>query len=241
MLRPVFAAKQSAPHRAPCNDAEAIGARHGNQFPLHPAIEKIIGRLLADETVQAQFTADHKRLHHLPGGESAGTDIADLASPDQVVEGAQGFINRNIRLRPMDLVKINPVCVQAAQTCFTLFNDMTATVAESIGIFVIHGHIHLGSEDDTVPGAAFSKGFPGYFFTVSTPVGIGGVKKVNSGIQGTGNDGFGFGGFGTGTEHHAAQAERTDAYTGAAKRAVMNRHFKVLEVLRLRKSQECWL
>ena len=54
-------------------------------------------------------------LHHLPGRKSAGAEIADFAGADQIVEFAQGLVNRHIRLRPMELVQVKAVRLQAAQ------------------------------------------------------------------------------------------------------------------------------
>ena len=55
------------------------------------------------------------RRRRLPGGEVRMTEVADLALPDQLVQGRQRLVDRGGRIRPMQLVQVDVVGPQPAQ------------------------------------------------------------------------------------------------------------------------------
>ena len=58
-------------------------------------------------------------LHQLPAGVIGAAGVADLAGVDQIVEGAQGFVLRREGVETVDLVEIDVIRPQAAETRVT--------------------------------------------------------------------------------------------------------------------------
>ena len=73
------------------SDPEIVWAWLGRD---HPAVEQVVRWLFAHKTVEAVLLGGPERLHHLPGGERAGADVAHLARADKIVQRAQRLVDR---------------------------------------------------------------------------------------------------------------------------------------------------
>jgi hypothetical protein len=68
---------------------------------------------------------------------------------DQVGERGQRLLNVGAGVRPVDLVEVDVVGLQAAQRVLDLGHDPAARVALLIGV-IAHRAEHLGRQDDVV-------------------------------------------------------------------------------------------
>ena len=166
--------------------------------------------------------ATHSDFHHLPGGVGAGADVAHLAGADQVVEGAQCLVDGDVGLRPVDLVEVDVVGLQAAQARLALLDDVAAAVAQHVGVSVVHLAVHLGGQNDLGALAVALQRLAGHFFAAPAAVDVGRIEEVDAGVDGAVDDRIGIIGGGLAAEHHAAQAELADFHTGASQRTVFH-------------------
>ena len=103
-------------HRRPGDDAEAEALAHRDQFVLDPAVQQVVGRLLAGEAGVALQFARHHGLGDHPGRVGRAADVADLAGPDQVVQRPQGFVERHLGRGAMQLIEVDVVGLQALRS-----------------------------------------------------------------------------------------------------------------------------
>src|SRR5262245_56529220 len=126
-----------------------------------------------------QLLGSPQRVDQLPGSEGACADIAHLAGPDQVVERAQRLIDRNLRARPVNLVQIDVVGLEALQAGLTLLDNMPPTVALRIWVVVVHRAMDFGSQNDLLTLAVALKRLASDFLAASAAIDVGGVQEVN--------------------------------------------------------------
>ena len=126
----VFAGQEAALQRAVGDHANALVQADGFMLALEiGAPHQAVGRLRADEAVQVVFVADPHGFHQAPGGLVRAADVAHLAGSDQVVQRAQGFFLRRVVVRPVGLVQIDVIGLQALQAVIDRFHHMPAAQA----------------------------------------------------------------------------------------------------------------
>jgi hypothetical protein len=81
----VFAAQKAPGQGGPRQQGQTIGLGHRDQLPLNPAIQEVIGLLLAHHPIEPEFFRHPQRFHQLPGSEGAGAEVAHRAAADEVV------------------------------------------------------------------------------------------------------------------------------------------------------------
>ena len=69
---------------------------------------------------------DTERLHEVPHLEIGNPDVVDLAGADQVIEGAEGFLDRRERVPGVDVEEIDSVGLQATQALLDAPSDLVA-------------------------------------------------------------------------------------------------------------------
>ena len=148
--------------------------------------------------------------------ERAAADVAHLAGADQVVERAQGLVDRDVGLGAVDLVEVDPVGLEAAQRRFALLDDVAARVALHVRVFGVHHAVDLRGQDDVVAAAVALERLAGHLFAAADAVDIGGIDEVDALIERLVDDGVRVVGRGLAAEHHAAEAEAADLDAGAA-------------------------
>ena len=129
--------------------------------------------MATDGAVELQFMRGPERLHLLPGGKVAGADVAHLAGAHQIIQGAQTLVNGDRGVRRMELVEINVVRAQAAETGVALFQDLVAA----------HAKGKLGGENDARPFTVRLQCFAQNLLTGAATVAAGCVDKVDAGGQ----------------------------------------------------------
>ena len=74
-----------------------------------------------------------ERRRHLPRIHRTCTDLADLPLTNEIVEGAQGFLHRRVRVESMELVEIDRVDAETAKTRLTGLLNMLTRKAAHVG------------------------------------------------------------------------------------------------------------
>src|SRR5215212_115266 len=146
----VFAGEETTGEGGPGDQGRPVGLRERNQLALDAPVEQMVRGLLGDEAVQSEFSGGPQGFHQLPGGIGGGADVAHFSGPDQVVQGTQRLVYRHLGTRAVDLVQVYVVDAETPKRRLTLLDDVPAVVARGVGIFVVHRHVYLGREHDSV-------------------------------------------------------------------------------------------
>ncbi len=73
---------------------------------------------MGDVALQAVFFGDGERFHEMPAGEVRAAHVTNFAGADEVVEGAEHFLDRRHRIEAVQLEEVDVVGAQAAQARF---------------------------------------------------------------------------------------------------------------------------
>ncbi len=217
-MRPVSSALRE---RAPHQDAHPVALGDRQHLGLDAAVEDRVGRLLGAEPFQAAPLGDPLGLDDVGGGHRRRADRADLAAVDQVRERGQRLLDVGVGVRPVDLVQVDVVGLQAAQRVLDLGHDPAPGVASLVGI-VAHRRRTLGREDDVV--AAPLERLADDLFGLAAGVHVGGVDEVDPRVQRLVDDAdrVVMVGVADGPEHHRAERVGTDLDAGPAEGAVLH-------------------
>src|SRR5580692_6490062 len=140
---------------------------------------------------------------------------------DQVRQRGQGLLDVGVGVRPVDLVQVDVVGLQAAQRVLDLGHDPAARVAALVRVGA-HRAVHLGREHDVV--AASLQRLADDLLRFAGGVPVGGVDEVDPGVEGLVDDaGRVFVvGIAAGPEHHRAERVGADLDAGPAEGAVLH-------------------
>ena len=93
------AGQPATTERAVGEDAHAVPMGGGQDVGLDAAHHDRVRRLLGDEPFQPAVAGGPLGLDDLAGGVRRGSDVADLALPDEIGEGAEGFLDVGVLAR----------------------------------------------------------------------------------------------------------------------------------------------
>ena len=134
--------------------------------------------MLGAEPFQATPLGDPLGLDDVGRGCRGRPDRPDLSAVDQVRERRECLLDVGGGVRPLDLVEVDVVGLQAAQRVLDRGHDPAPRRALLIGI-VTHRAAHLGREDDAVAAPLQSLADD----HLGVAVGVGGVDEVDPGVQ----------------------------------------------------------
>jgi hypothetical protein len=160
-----------------------------------------------------------ERLDHLPGGVGARADVPYFALPDQVVQRTQGLVDGHRGLGTVDLIEVDVIGLQTAQTVFTGFHDVKASIAPGIRIRVVHLAVHFGREEDFVALTALFERDTCYRLAFAAPIDVGGIDKVTAPLQKAVDHSRRFALFRFPSEGHRAQTQHTHLRPGTSQRS----------------------
>ena len=207
--------------RAPHQRAHPVALGDGQHLGLDAAVEDRVGRLLGAEPLQAAPLGHPLGLDDVGGGHRGRPDRADLAAVDQVRQRGQRLLDVGVGVRPVDLVEVDVVGLQAAQRVLDLGHDPAPGVAPLVGV-IAHRACTLGRQDDVV--AASLERLAHDLFGLAAGVRVGGVDEVDPGVQRLVDDAdrVVVVGVADGPEHHRAERVGTDLDAGPAEGAVLH-------------------
>ena len=107
--------------------------RQRHQLPLVVAADQRVIRLVGDVARQAVLLRDGQRLHQVPAREIRAADVADLAGAHQVVERAQGLLDRRHRVEGVELVEVDVIGPQAAEALLDRVDQVEPRGADVVG------------------------------------------------------------------------------------------------------------
>src|SRR6202035_3414477 len=96
--------------------SKTVGFHRRQEFEFWLAHKQAVFILARREGLNAEISRTPLRLDHSPRPVVRTPRVADLALPDQVVESSKGFFDRRQRVRLMNLVEIDPIGLEAAET-----------------------------------------------------------------------------------------------------------------------------
>src|SRR6056297_2283100 len=119
----------------------------------------------------------HKLLHLID------TEIADPYSPNkllfiQLTHGCGGFLNCHIRVRPMNLIHIDVVCIEPGKGILNFFEN-TIAGSISIGVSLVPFNSYFGGQLETTALQPFEC-LPDYPLRFSKSIHRSGIDQSNS-------------------------------------------------------------
>jgi len=148
--------------------------------------------LHGDEAGPAVEVGYVERLGELPGVHGRGSDVADFAGFDDIVERFHGLFDRGVVVPAVDLVEVDVVGLEALEALIEFEEDLLA--AETLGVGVVaHCVEELGGDNGVF---AFGVGFEEAaedLLAGAYGVDVGGVEEVDAEVKGLFEEGLAFG------------------------------------------------
>src|SRR5712664_2165780 len=146
----VLAGQQATGKRTPYEQADLFGLQQGNDFPFEIAAGDRVISLKRVEPGQVLELGDAKGFGNLPCLPVRAADVADFSLLHQGVESAKRLFNRGHGIVAMNLVQIDMVGLQAAETGFYSVHNVAARSADVISPWA-DAAIDLRRDHDIVP------------------------------------------------------------------------------------------
>ena len=83
----------------------------------------------------------------------------------------------------MNLVEIEAIGLQAAQTCFALLNDVTTRRVLLVGVVVVPQEVHLRAGRNPSVVTVALQGLAGEFLASSARIGIRRIENIDAGVD----------------------------------------------------------
>src|SRR5258705_4823577 len=128
----VLAGQQATGKRTPYEQADLFGLQQGNDFPFEIAAGDRVISLKRVEPGQDLELGDAKGFGNLPCLPVGAADVADLSLLHQGVESAKRLFNWGHGIVAMNLVQIDMVGLQAAETGLYSVHNVAARSADVI-------------------------------------------------------------------------------------------------------------
>jgi len=112
----VTTAQPPAGEWAPRNDAHPVLLADRKHVGFDGSDEKRVWRLFADEAFAVPSFRDPLGLDDLIGRKRRTPEVPNLSGPHQIGQRAERLVDVGVRLGPVDLVEVDPVGLQTAQT-----------------------------------------------------------------------------------------------------------------------------
>ena len=146
-------------------------------------------------------------------------DVADVAGLYHVGDGADGVLDRHLRIDPRGLIEIDIIGAQSLERIGeeVLGRRRTCVIAQALAVGIAHGAVFDGDEG-ALPPPAF-QGFAQHQFGVAGAVEIGRVDQRDAGVERglDGRDAFGIVGRTVAAGHaHASETDSGNLRTMAA-------------------------
>jgi hypothetical protein len=172
------AGEHSLPERPPDEDAHPVTLRDRQHLAFDAAAEDRIGRLIRAEPFQAAPLGDPLGFDDVGRGHRGRADRADFPAVDQVRERGKRFLDVGGRVRPVDLIEVDPVGLQAAQRVLDRGHDPAPRGSLVVGIVACRA-AELGREDNAAaaPLERFAHGHLGL------AVCVGSIDEVDPRVQ----------------------------------------------------------
>src|SRR6202035_5415841 len=128
----VLAGQEATGKRTPYEQANLFGLQQGSDFPFEIAAGDRVISLKRVESGQVPELAGAKGFGELPCLPVGAADVADLSLRHQGVESAKRLFNKGHGIVAMNLVQIDMVGLQAAETVVYGVNNVAARSADVI-------------------------------------------------------------------------------------------------------------
>src|SRR5712664_4408027 len=127
-----LAGKQAAGKRTPHEQADLFGFQQGNDFPFEIAAGDRVIRLKRVEPGQVPELGDAEGFGDLPCLPIGAADVADLSLLHQGVESAKRLFERGHGIIAVDLVQVDMVGLQTAETSLDAVHNVAARSSDII-------------------------------------------------------------------------------------------------------------
>ena len=177
------AGQQTAGEWGPWQHGNLLRRAQRNHFAFLLAVQQVVVILHTHKPRPALEVGGAERAGELPGPAGARTDVAHLSRLDEVVECAERFLNRGVRVKAVDLVQIDGLDPQAFETRFARLHNVLAREAAPVGARC-HGPVHFAGQHDFLHAAIVAEGAPGDLLAHAERIHVGGIEEVDARLDG---------------------------------------------------------
>src|SRR6478672_9926191 len=179
----VLAGQQATGKRTPYEKADLFRLQQGNDFPFEIAAGDRVISLKRVESGQIPELADAKGFGELPCLPVGAADVADLSLLHQGVESAKRLFDRGHGIVAMDLVQIDMVGLQAAETGLHSVHNVAAGSADVIPPWT-DAAIDLRRDHDILPcNVKVFQCLPENLFALALRVIVSRIKEVDAAVN----------------------------------------------------------
>src|SRR3979411_3061652 len=184
LVRPTeLAGKQAAGKWTPHEQADLLGFQQGNDFPIDTAAGDRVISLKRVESGQVPELADAEGFGELPCVPVGAADVADLSLLHQGVESAKRLFNRGHCIVAMNLVQIDMVGLQAAETGLYSVHNVAARSADVISAWA-DAAIDLRRDHNILPrDVKVFQRLPENLFALTLRVIVRRIKEVDTSVN----------------------------------------------------------
>src|SRR3984957_5497885 len=175
--------KKSTRQRAPGNQPHTLLQTKRNHLPLFFPVDQVVVILHGHKPGQSHQVGGLEHLEKLPCIHGRWADVECLSRTHDLVQSLERFFDRSVRIKTVDLVKIDIVGLQTPQAVVYGVHDVLARETLLIRI-ASHGVEDLGGNDQFVPRwAIFLERASGNLLADAQRIDIRSVKKVDAGFD----------------------------------------------------------
>src|SRR5438132_306523 len=120
----VFAGQQPIGERRERDQPEPVRLDDRHQLIVEFTLQQIVALLARDIAFEAEMDRGPLRLDDLPGRQGRAADVAHLALPHEIVERAQGLLDRRLRIGDVLPVEVEIVGVEAFEAGLDRAHDV---------------------------------------------------------------------------------------------------------------------
>src|SRR6266404_3526892 len=184
LVRPAeLAGKQAAGKRTPHEQADLFGFQQGNDFPLEIAAGDRVISLQRVEAGQVPELGDAEGFGDLPCLPVGAADVTDLSLLHQGVESAERLFDRGHGIVAMDLVQVDMVGLQTAETGLHTVHNVAARSAD-VTPPTADAAIHLRRDHDILPrDVKVLQGLSENLLALALRVIVGRIKEVDAAVN----------------------------------------------------------
>src|SRR6478752_1396579 len=184
LVRPAeLAGKQAASQRTPHEQADLFVFEQGNDLPFEIAARDRVISLKRVESGQVPEFGDAEGFGDFPGLPVGAADVANLSLLHQGVESANRLIDRSHGIDAMDLVQVDMVGLQTAETGLHTVHNVAARSPDVIPSRA-NASIDLCCDDYIFPrDVKVFQGLPENLFALTLCVNIRRVKEVDAAVD----------------------------------------------------------
>ena len=182
--------QQPARQRGPRDHAEPLLHAEWHHLALLFPVHQVVVVLHGHEARPSVPLRDRQHLHQLPRVHRAGPQVEHLPLAHQLVQRGERLLDRRVRVRPVDLVEVDPLHPEPPQRGLARLDDVLPGQPAPVRPRS-HPHLHLGGDDRLVTRGELAHPLAGDLLAHAERIHVRRVEEVDAELDGAPEEGPG--------------------------------------------------